>query len=78
MIKTLHLNDAIRLLEDGRQHDLVLFKLSSGDILKYERAQCFGTNKRGGTHRLILPRSRQIREMRDVSLVSIDNLKIFW
>ena len=76
--KTLHLKDALRLLEDGGPHRLRVWKLSTGDILTYEGARCAGGWKRRGTHRVRLPRSGLLREFRDVTLFEIDNLKIYW
>ena len=75
---TIHRKDAFRLLEDRRAHNLRLWKLSTGDILEYEGAVCVGVHKRGGTHRVRLPRSGVLRESRDISLFEIDGLKIYW
>ena len=75
---TIHRKDAFRLLEDRRAHNLRLWKLSTGDILEYEGAVCVGGHKRGGTHRVRLPRSGVLREFRDISLFEIDGLKIYW
>lgn len=75
--KALHLSDALRLLEDGQPHRLRLWKLSTGDILTYEGAVCSGHHRRGGTHRLRLPRSGLVREMRDVTLFEIDHLSVY-
>ena len=68
-IQSLNRNDAIRMLEDGKP---------TGDILEYSGAICLSGHRQGGTHNVQLPRSRQIRKFRDVSLFEIDNLKIFW
>ena len=75
---TIHRKDAFRLLEDRRAHNLRLWKLSTGDILEYEGSVCVGGQKRGGTHRVRLPRSGVLREFRDISLFEIDGLKIYW
>ena len=75
---TINRKDAFRLLEDRRAHNLRLWKLSTGDILEYEGAVCVGGHKRGGTHRVRLPRSGVLREFRDISLFEIDGLKIYW
>jgi len=77
-IQSLNRNDAIRMLEDGKPHNIKLWKLSTGDILEYSGAICLSGHRQGGTHNVQLPRSRQIRKFRDVSLFEIDNLKIFW
>ena len=78
MLRSLHLQDALRLLEDGHPHRLRLWKLSTGDILTYEQATCCGGWKRRGTHRVRLPKSNLIREFRDCTLFEIDHLKIYW
>lgn len=75
---TIHRKDAFRLLEDRRAHNLRLWKLSTGDILEYEGAVCVGSHRRGGTHRVRLPRSGVLREFRDISLFEIDGLRIYW
>ena len=77
-LKTLHLKDALRLLEDGEPHMLRVWKLSTGDILTYKNARCIGGHKRRGTHRVRLPESTLIREFRDVTLHEIDGLEIYW
>lgn len=77
-LTSLHLRDALRLLEDGKPHTLLLWKLSTGDILTYKGARCIGGWKRRGLHRIRLPESGLIREFRDVSLFSIDDLTIYW
>ncbi len=77
-LTALHLRDAIRLLEDGKPHRLRLWKLSTGDILTYDGARCIGGWNRQGIHRVRLPQSGLIREFRDVSLFSIDDLDIYW
>lgn len=75
---TIHLQDALRLLEDGEPHDLRLWKLSTGDILLYKGARFAGRNTRGGTHRVRLPQSGLLREFRDVTLFEIDGLRVYW
>ncbi|MBQ8277320.1 MAG: hypothetical protein IJY00_02590 [Bacteroidaceae bacterium] len=76
-ITALHRRDALRLLEDGRPHRLRLWKLSTGDILTYEDAVCIHHHRRGGWHRVRLPRSALTRCLRDVCLFEIDGLKIY-
>ena len=77
-IKSLHLKDALRLLEDGEPHQLRLWKLSTGDILTYNNAIHIGGHKRRGTHRVKLPTSALIRCFRDVTLFEIDGLSVYW
>ena len=77
MNKAIHRNEAIRLLEDGRQHRLRLWKISTGDILAYNTATCIGVHKRRGIHRVRLSPSGEIREFRDVCLFEIDGKTIY-
>ena len=71
--KAIYQADAIRLLEDGRQHRLRLWKMSTGEILTYATATCIG----GRTHRVRLAPSGQIREFRDIMLFEIDGKTIY-
>ena len=75
--KSIHKNDAIRLLEDKQPHDLKVWKLSTGDIIHYQKAVCVGGFKRMGTHRIMIPLSGVIREFRDITLFEIDGLKVY-
>ncbi len=77
-MKPIQLQDALRLLEDHEPHNLRLWKLSTGDILTYQGARYVGTHRRGGTHRVRLPKSGLIREFRDVTLFEIDDMEIYW
>ena len=74
----IHRNDALHLLEDRQPHRLRLWKLSTGDILLYAQAVCIGGFKRGGTHRVKLFPSGEVREFRDITLFEIDNMKIYF
>ena len=76
-VKAIHRRDAFRLLEDGKPHDLRVWKISTGDILHYKNAVCCGMHKRGGTHRISIPLSGVIREFRDITLFEIDGLKVY-
>ncbi len=75
--KAIYQADAIRLLEDGRQHRLRLWKMSTGEILTYATATCIGGHKRRRTHRVRLAPSGQIREFRDIMLFEIDGKTIY-
>lgn len=77
-MQTIHLQDALRLLEDGEPHRLRLWKLSTGDILTYNDARLAGRHIRGGRHRVRLPMSGLLREFRDVTLFEIDGMRIYW
>lgn len=77
-LPTIHLQDALRLLEDHEPHDLRLWKLSTGDILHYQGARCTSMHRRAGTHKVRLPNSGLIREFRDVCLFEIDGMSIYW
>lgn len=76
--RTIHRIEALHLLEDGRQHRLRLWKLQTGDVLCYPCATCIGKHTRGGTHRVRLSPSGEIRALRDVCLFEIDNKQIYW
>ena len=76
--KTIHRTEALRLLEDGRQHRLRLWKLQTGEILLYPCATCISRHVRGGIHRLRLSPSGEVRALRDVCLFEIDNKQIYW
>lgn len=73
----IHRKDALHLLEDRHPHRLRLWKLSTGDILVYGQAVCVGDFKRGGTHRVRLFPSGEVREFRDITLFEIDDMKIY-
>lgn len=75
--KSIHRNDALRLLEDKQPHKLKVWKLSTGDILEYKDAVCVGGWNRGGTHRIRIPQSGVLREFRDITLFEIDDLEIY-
>jgi hypothetical protein len=77
MLKAIHLNDAIRLLETGEPCNLKVWKLSTGDILNYRGVRCIGSHWRGGTHRIRIPASSLIREFRDITLFEFNNMKIY-
>lgn len=76
-VQAIHKKDALRLLEDGQPHDLSVWKISTGDILRYKGAVCRGGHMRGGTHRIYLPTSTLVREFRDCTLFEIDGLKVY-
>ena len=75
--KSIHRNDAIRLLADGHPHKLRLWELSTGEILTYPRALAFGKFTRRGLHRVKLYPSLHIHAFRDVTLFEIDDMKIY-
>lgn len=77
MIKVIHKNDAIRLLESGEPCNIRVWKLSTGDILDYKGARCVGSHWRGGTHKVLLPNSRLIREFRDITMFSINGMEVY-
>lgn len=77
MIKVIHKNDAIRLLESGEPCNIRVWKLSTGDILDYRDARCVGSHWRGGTHKVLLPNSRLIREFRDITMFSINGMEVY-
>lgn len=76
-MKAIHINDARKILDSGQPCDLVVWKLSTGDILYYKGVQCVGSHFRGGTHKILLPNSRVLREFRDVTLWQINGMEVF-
>ena len=76
-MNVIHKNDAMRLLESGVPCNLKLWKLSTGDILEYKDAVCVGSHWRGGTHKVMLPKSNAIRMFRDITLFEINNMTIY-
>ena len=74
----IHRSDALRLLEDGEPHRLKVWKLTSGEILEYLDAVYTGHHARGGTHRVRLAASGQIRVFRDCLLFAIDDLSVYF
>lgn len=75
--KSIHQRDALRLLEDGKPHRIKVWKMSTGDILTYQDVLFVSAHRRGGTHKVKFPHSKEIREFRDVCMFEIDNLKIY-
>lgn len=76
-IKVIHKNDAIRMLETGQPCNLKVWKLSTGDIIEYRGVKCIGSHWRGGTHRILVPRSSLIREFRDITLFEINGMQVY-
>lgn len=68
----------MHLLENGYPHRLRIWKLSTGDILTYPDAIYLSRHTEGGTHRVKLRRSGQIRMLRDVCLFEIDGMCVYW
>lgn len=77
MMKAIHINDARKILDSGQPCDLVVWKLTTGDILVYKGVRCIGSHFRGGIHRILLPNSREIREFRDVTLFEINGMEVY-
>lgn len=77
MRKAIHMKEAVAMLRDRKPHQLRVWKLSTGDIINYMDAVFVGSNERGGTITVRVPRSRQTRCFRRVCLFEIDNLKIY-
>lgn len=75
--KTLHLLEAIALLKQDGLHHLRVWKKSNGEIVEYPNAVFISQHRRGGTIRIKLTRSNQIREFREVFLFAIDNMEVY-
>ena len=74
----IHRSTAFKAFEDGQPHRLRLWKISTGDILTYPRAVCFGTYRRRATHTARLLPSGEVRQFRDGCLFEIDGRTIYW
>lgn len=61
----------------GQTVNLRCWKLSTGDILEYKGWYVKGGHWRGGTHRLINPENRQIREVRDFSIFEFMGREVY-
>lgn len=76
-MKSIHINDARKILDSGQPCNLRVWKLSTGDIIVYKDVRCIGSHFRGGIHRIVLPNSMLVREFRDVTLFEINGMKVF-
>lgn len=77
-LTSLHRYDAMRLLEDGKPHSLRFWKLSTGDIVDLPQAVCTSRHTKGGTHNVLLPTSRAVRKLRDITIFEVDGLAVYW
>ena len=75
--KAIHIKEAVAMLKDRKPHSLRVWKLATGDIINYKEAVYLGSNERGGTITVHLPRSKETRTFRRVCLFEIDNLTIY-
>ena len=75
--RSIHWRDAIAMLETGHPVDIKVWKLSTGDIIEYRRVRCIGSHWRGGTHRIQLPRSGELRDFRDITLFEINGYEVY-
>lgn len=68
--------DAAALIESGAPVTIRCWKLSNGAILEYRDAVCVGSHFRTATHRLKLPASHLIREVRDITIFQVNQYEI--
>lgn len=73
--KAIYIYDAVRLLEDGKAHDIRLWK-SNGTILEYKGVKIAGGHFKRGTRRVALPNSGLLREFRIFRMFEIDGLEV--
>lgn len=81
------MNKPIHITEMRRQLDIAAirkqlvnlkcWKLKTGDIIEYKGWLVKSGHWRGGTHRLINPKNRQIREVRDVCIFEFMGAEIY-
>lgn len=57
--------------------NLKCWKLSTGDIIEYNGWLVKNGHWRGGTHRLVNPDNRQIREVRDICIFEFMGHEIY-
>lgn len=80
-MKPIHINDMRKALDiaaiRNQTVNLKCWKISTGDILTYDGWLVKSGHWRGGTHRLINPRNRQIREVRDVCIFEFMGHEIY-
>lgn len=77
MRKAISKTEAIKLLSDGKLHHLRLWKMSTGDILDYDKAVLISRHVRGGTCKVRLTVSNSIRAFREICLFEIDGMTIY-
>lgn len=77
-VRAIHLNEALQLLADRQPHTLSLWKLSTGDLLRYEGVTMIGAHRRQGLTRVKFPQSGEVRALRDISLYEIDGLQVYF
>lgn len=75
--KKLHLLEAIELLKQDGVHHLRVWKKSNGEIVEYQNAVFIGQHRRGGTIKIKLTHSNQIREFREVFLFELDGMEVY-
>lgn len=75
-MKSIHLNTARKILDAGDPVDLKVWT-KEGDILEYKDAVCISSHFRGGTRRIKLLNSNEIRSVRDVCIFNINDLEVF-
>lgn len=72
----MHLNEAVRIIESRQPVKLEVLK-KDGSIMEMRNAVCVSSYVRGGTRRMKLLDSAQIREIRDRLIISLNDEEIY-
>lgn len=72
----MHLNEAVRIIESRQPVKLEVLK-KDGSIMEMRNAVCVSSYVRGGTRRMKLLDSTQIREIRDRLIISLNDEEIY-
>lgn len=76
MPKAIHISTARTILNAGDPVDIVLFT-SKGEIQHWSNAASFSYDVKMGCRKMRLLTSRQVRQLRDVCIISINNMEVF-
>lgn len=76
-MKSIHLSTAKKILEAGQPCDLKVWKSSDASIIHYKNCICISTYVRGGSHKIKLLDSQQIRQVPDVLIFEINDMEVY-
>lgn len=75
-MSAIYLTEALSLLEDGKKHMIKHYELRTGEAISYDCIY-LGKHVRRGLHRVRLCQSKEIRAFRDITLITIDEKKVY-
>lgn len=73
---SIHISTARNMLNSGDMFDILLFT-SKGELQLWRNAYSISYDAKNGTRRVKLADSRQIRQLRDVLIIAINNITIY-